>query len=66
MCISTGCDSVKDTYNGRTAEEWYYEYEGVAAALQRANDEIETAKMAAGGDYDEMLDALENLDTVEQ
>lgn len=68
MIFLAGCDSARDIfkskYNGRTAEEWFYEYKTVEAALQRANDEIETAKLAAGGDYDEMQDALDNLEPV--
>lgn len=69
MVFLGGCDSANDIfkskYNGRTAEEWYYQYKRVEAALQRTNDEIETAKIAAGGDYYEMQDDLDNLEPVQ-
>lgn len=66
-------------YQGQTAEEWFNQYdeasaqvEGLQTALQEANDNIdeansniEGAKSYEGASYDDMVDALNSLNTVD-
>lgn len=68
----------KDTYEGRTAEEWFntYDYETARSeelenrltdyqtALEEANSNIENAKGYAWESYKDMGEALDSLDTV--
>ncbi|KKS52542.1 MAG: hypothetical protein UV19_C0018G0003 [Parcubacteria group bacterium GW2011_GWA2_42_28] len=68
----------KDKYEGQTAEEWFNEYDYQVAVnenlesrlsdyqdvLQEANNNIDEAKWYAWESYDEMGEALDNLDTV--
>ncbi len=61
----------KQKYEGRTTEEWFdsYEYcesklEEYKNALEEANYNIEDAKSWAWGSYEEMGEALEDLDIV--
>ncbi len=65
-------------YEGQTAEEWFNQYEEASGqveklktALQEANDNIEeansdidSAKSYEGASYDDMVNALNSLDTV--
>jgi hypothetical protein len=54
----------KQKYEGYTAEEWYDEYVAAQDALDQANSNIEDAKYYVGESYEEMYDALDNLETV--
>lgn len=70
----------KDKYEDQTAEEWFNEYDFQVAvneelksslsdyqdALQEANDNIDEAKWYTWESYDEMGEALDNLDTVSE
>lgn len=66
-------------YEGMTAEEWFNEYDAsevqvqdLKDALQQANSNIEdanyvidNAKSYEGASYDDMVDALNSLDTLD-
>lgn len=70
----------KDKYEGQTAEEWFYEYDYQIAineelenmlseyqdALQEANDNIDEAKWYTWESYNEMGEALDNLETISE
>jgi len=59
-------------YDGLSAEEWHDEYsavqdelDSITYALDQANQNIDEAKYYSWESYDEMGDALDNLETVE-
>lgn len=68
----------KQKFQGLNAEEWFSEYTSSESnlkdyekALEEANNRIDevnsdirTAKMSVGDSFEEMQDALNNLDTV--
>lgn len=63
----------KDKYEGYTAEEWYNQYDEAVglnddyqSALEEANYNIEEAKYYSWESYDEMGEALDNLETVSE
>lgn len=62
----------KQKFEGMTAEEWFNEYDETEYqlrqtrdALDQANSNIEDAKYYTWESYDDMGEALDNLETVE-
>lgn len=70
----------KNKFEGQTAEEWFNAYDAETArtddlenrisdlqgALEEANSEIEEAKSYSWQSYEEMGEALENLDSIHE
>lgn len=67
-------------YEGKTAEEWFNQYDAVTAELaektnsleeananiKQCNENIEDAKYYEGSSYEDMENALNSLDTVDE